>query len=180
MPRVHFLIVCGAFFAKACRLAAVAAILSLAVATAEAATVVALGASNTYGKGVARNEAYPAQLQAILKARGLNVRVVNAGINGDTTAGMLRRMDGVAPKGTDVVILQPGGNDSRRGDGASREANIAEIKSRLTARGIKVIIMENNAFRGLPKQPDGQHLTPEGYRMLAQSYASEVASALGR
>ena len=37
---------------------------------AEAATVVALGASNTYGKGVARNQAYPAQLEAILRARG--------------------------------------------------------------------------------------------------------------
>ena len=159
---------------------ALAAIFCLMAGAAEAATVVALGASNTYGKGVARSEAYPAQLQAILKARGLNVRVVNAGINGDTTGGMLRRMDGVTPKGTDLVILQPGGNDRRRGEGANREANIAEIKSRLAARGIKVIVMENNALRGLPHQPDGQHLTPEGYRMLAQSYASDVARSLGQ
>ena len=159
---------------------ALAAVFCLMAGAAEAATVVALGASNTYGKGVARNEAYPAQLQAILKARGLNVRVVNAGINGDTTGGMLRRLNGVTPKGTDLVILQPGGNDARRGQGASREANIAEIKSRLSARGIKVIVMENNALRGLPHQPDGQHLTPEGYRMLAQSYASDVARALGQ
>ena len=61
-------------------------------ASAHAATIVALGASNTYGKGVARNQAYPAQLEAILRAKGANVRVVNAGINGDTTEGMLQRL----------------------------------------------------------------------------------------
>ena len=70
---------------------AVLAMLAVGVASAEAATIVALGASNTYGKGVARNQAYPAQLEAILRAKGSNVRVVNAGINGDTTEGMLGR-----------------------------------------------------------------------------------------
>ncbi len=84
-------------------------------APADAATVVALGASNTYGKGVARNEAFPAQLEAILRAKGSSVRVMNAGINGDTTEGMLRRLDSVVPNGTSAVILQPGGNDRRKG-----------------------------------------------------------------
>jgi acyl-CoA thioesterase-1 len=37
---------------------------------AHAATVVALGASNTFGKGVSRSQAYPAQLEALLRARG--------------------------------------------------------------------------------------------------------------
>jgi len=46
--------------------------------------------ATTYGKGVARNEAFPAQLEAILRAKGLNVNVINAGINGDTTEGMLQ------------------------------------------------------------------------------------------
>jgi acyl-CoA thioesterase I len=81
---------------------------------AHAATVVALGASNTFGKGVSRSQAYPAQLEALLRARGLSVRVINAGINGDTTGGMLARLDRVVPKGTNVVILQPGGNDQRK------------------------------------------------------------------
>ena len=74
---------------------------------ADAATIVALGASNTFGKGVARNQAYPAQLEAILRAKGANVRVVNAGINGDTTEGMLQRLDRAVPNGTSAVILQP-------------------------------------------------------------------------
>lgn len=148
----------------------------IAATSVHAATVVALGASNTYGKGVARNQAFPAQLEAILRAKGLNVRVVNAGINGDTTEGMLRRMDGVVSRGVSAVILQPGGNDRRKGS----PDRTAEIQSRLSARGIQVIMLQNNALRGLPHQPDGQHLTPEGYHMLAESLASQVAGAIGR
>jgi acyl-CoA thioesterase-1 len=155
----------------------VAAMLGLGIALAEAATIVALGASNTYGKGVARNQAYPAQLEAILRARGANVHVVNAGINRDTTEGMLRRLDSAVPNGTSAVILQPGGhNDTRTG---SPDVS-AEIQSRLRARGIPVVMLHNQILRGLPRQPDGRHLTPEGYRMLAEAIAPQVARVIGR
>jgi len=157
-------------------LALLAAICIFATAPAGAATIVALGASNTYGKGVSRGQAYPAQLEAILRAKGANVRVVNAGINGDTTEGMLRRLDQVVPKGTSAVILQPGGNDRRKGS----PDRTSEIQSQLSARGIPVIMIPNSSFRGLPHQPDGQHLTPEGYRMLAEQVASQVAGVIGR
>ena len=160
------------------RLALVCAMLSFG--SADAATIVALGASNTFGKGVARNQAYPAQLEAILRARGHDARVVNAGVNGETTGAMLRRLDQVVPKGTTVVILQPGGNDRRKGTEADRAASISEIQSQLKGRGIRLIMLENNMLHGLPHQPDGQHLTPEGYRMLAESLAAQVASAIGR
>lgn len=152
------------------------AFLTAGAALAEAATIVALGASNTYGKGVARNEAYPVQLQAILNARGKRVRVVNAGINGDTTEGMLRRLDGAVPNGTSLAIFQPGGNDRRKGS-ADRSA---EIQSRLSSRGIPVVVMGNDMLRGLPHQPDGVHLTPEGYHMLAEAIAARAAAAMGR
>jgi acyl-CoA thioesterase-1 len=143
---------------------------------AQAATVVALGASNTFGKGVSRGEAYPAQLEALLRARGLNARVINAGINGDTTGGMLARLDRVVTKDTNVVILQPGGNDSRK----SAPDKTSEIEVRLAAMGIKVVLLPNGMFRGLPHQPDGQHLTPEGYHKLAEQLVGQVAGALGR
>src|ERR1700737_1178524 len=90
-------------------LAIAAGFSNFAAASADAATIVALGASNTYGKGVARNQAFPAQLETILRAKGLNVRALNAGINGDTTEGMLRRLDSAVPSGANAVILQPGG-----------------------------------------------------------------------
>jgi acyl-CoA thioesterase I len=157
-------------------LSILAAIFIFTSAPAGAATIVALGASNTYGKGVARNQAYPAQLEAILRAKGTNVRVVNAGINGDTTEGMLQRLDRTVPNGTSAVILQPGGNDRRKGS----PDRTSEIQSRLRARGIPVIMIPNGTFRGLPHQPDGQHLTPEGYHMLAEHVASQVAGVIAR
>jgi acyl-CoA thioesterase-1 len=168
----------SAKFASRLVILAVAMMISGGTACA-AAIVVALGASNTYGKGVGRNEAYPAQLEALLRADGHQSRVVNAGINGDTTGGMLRRLDRAVPKGTAVVIVQPGGNDRRKGIEGDRAGNIAAIEQRLRARGIKVIVAENGMTRRLPHQPDGQHLTPEGYRMLAQALLGQVEAALG-
>jgi len=150
--------------------------LSVAGGAAHASTVVALGASNTFGKGVSRSQAYPAQLEALLRARGLSVHVVNAGINGDTTGGMLNRLDRAVPRGTSVVVLQPGGNDRRKG----ATDRTSEIQSRLSALGIKVVMCGNGMLHALPHQPDGQHLTPEGYHMLAEALVGEVAAALGR
>jgi acyl-CoA thioesterase I len=143
---------------------------------AQAATVVALGASNTAGKGVSPSEAFPAQLEAMLRARGLDVHVINAGISGDTTGGMMSRLDSVVTKGTRVVILQPGGNDRRRG----APNYTPEIRSRLRAMGVSVVMVPNGMFRGKPRQPDGMHLTPQGYHMLAQQLVGPVMSALKR
>jgi acyl-CoA thioesterase-1 len=146
----------------------------LQLGAAHAATVVALGASNTAGKGVSPDQAYPAQLQTMLRARGVDVNVINAGISGDTTGGMMARLESAVPKWTKVVILQPGGNDLRKG-----AANYtAELEGRLRAMGVKVVMLSNGMFRGKPHQPDGMHLTPEGYRMLAQQLVGPVTSAL--
>lgn len=142
--------------------------------TADAAIVVAFGASNTFGKGVSRSQSYPAQLEALLRARGLDVRVINAGINGDTTGGMLARLDHVVPRETSVVILQPGGNDRRK----LAPDNTPAIQNRLSAMGIKVVMIPNGMLQGLPHQPDGQHLTPEGYHMLAEELVGQVVAAL--
>jgi acyl-CoA thioesterase-1 len=142
--------------------------------TAHAATVVALGASNTAGMGVSPDQAYPAQLQTMLRARGLDVNVVNEGISGDTTGGMMARLESAVPKGTRVVILQPGGNDLRKGT----PSYTAELQSRLRAMGVRVVMLPNGMFRGKPHQPDGIHLTPEGYHMLAQQLLPSVVSAL--
>lgn len=89
-----------------------ALVLSSAVETAPL-NIVAIGASNTFGWGVGSQNAYPAQLQALLRKRGIDANVTNAGVPGDVTAGMLRRLDTAVPSGTSVVILQPGTNDLR-------------------------------------------------------------------
>jgi acyl-CoA thioesterase-1 len=147
------------------------------------AQIVALGASNTAGKGVAPQSAYPAQLETMLRSRGYTGRVVNAGINGDTTAAMLARLDSVVPNGTRLVILQPGGNDRRRGgDETGREANISRIVAQLRSRGVQVVMLENQMLHAVPPQyhqPDGQHLTPEGYQLLASWLLPQVSQAIG-
>jgi len=150
---------------------------SIAIVGPAHAQVVALGASQTAGKGVSSEQAYPAQLESMLRARGNNVHVSNAGVSGDTTSGMLSRLDSAVPEGTRVVILQPGGNDARKGRAGDRAGNIAAIESRLRARRIRTIIVENAWFRGLPRQPDGQHLTPDGYRAIAARLLPQVGRA---
>src|ERR1051325_768543 len=124
-------------------------ILMVSGAQAAGVTIVALGASNTYGKGkgshpggVPQSQAFPAQLQALLKARGIDARVINAGIPGDTTGGMLARLNSAVPDGTKVVILQTGGNDARRGVGGEAAGNTSQITGKLQARGIKVIMLD--------------------------------------
>jgi acyl-CoA thioesterase-1 len=158
-------------------LATFAALAMLAQAgIAQAATVVALGASNTAGKGVSPGQAYPTQLESLLRARGLDVTVINAGVSGDTTGGMMARLDSVVPKGTRVVILQPGGNDLRK----NAPNYTAALQGKIRAMGARLVMLPNSMLRGKPHQPDGVHLTPEGYHMLAQQLVGPVAAALGR
>jgi acyl-CoA thioesterase-1 len=147
----------------------------LTVSAASAAEVVALGASNTYGQGVDREQAYPEQLQAMLAAHGQAVTVANAGISGDTTGSMLARFDSVVGSDTRVLVLQPGGNDVDR---AETIANVAQIKQKAVQHGIAVVMVPNLLLFRLPKQPDEMHLTPEGYRTVAQTLLPQVLQAL--
>ncbi|MBV9235537.1 MAG: hypothetical protein JOZ94_06865, partial [Xanthobacteraceae bacterium] len=73
-------------------MAAVVALLATSAARAASITIVAVGASNTSGFYVATEQAYPAQLEAMLRAKGVNARVINAGRPFDVTAGMLARI----------------------------------------------------------------------------------------
>jgi acyl-CoA thioesterase I len=152
-------------------------------AQADAVTIVALGASNTAGWGVPFDEAYPARLQALLQARGIDAVVRNRGIAGDTTGGMLARLESVVRPGTRLVILQPGTNDEHLGLGGERAGNIAKMRTLLDARGIKLIVIENAVLDALPRselREDGLHFTAAGYAMLAERILPEVLAALGR
>jgi acyl-CoA thioesterase-1 len=135
------------------------------------AQVVALGGSNTEGRGVSSSESYPAQLQAMLRARGSNLTVSNAGVSGDTTGGMLARLSSAVPEGTRIVILQFGGNDFKRKNSAEmRAANIASIQQEFRKRGIRMLNAQPLVLSARSAgfvQPDGIHLTAEGYRRVA-------------
>jgi len=145
--------------------------------------IVALGASNTEGWGLSPEHAYPVRLQALLRAKGIDATVANAGIAGDTTGGMLARLDSAAPTGTQIVILQPGTNDERMGLGAERAANIETMRSHLAARNTQLVVIENAVLDALPRselRDDGIHFTPAGYAILAERILPQVLGALGK
>jgi acyl-CoA thioesterase I len=160
----------------------VAAFASLALTAATPAAqpkpapvnVVAIGASNTWGWGVGARNAYPERLEDLLKADGIDARVVNAGVVLDTTAGMLRRLDAAVPDGTHVVILQPGGNDKRffRSE-EQRAANIEAMVQRLKARNIAVIVYDP-VFPPEAYQWDRIHLTADAHAKIAAELLPQV------
>jgi acyl-CoA thioesterase-1 len=101
------------------------------------AQIVALGHSAARGY-VAENEMWSAVLESMLRARGSQVHVTNAGVNGETTAAELARVDSAVPAGTKIVILTINGyNDAHELVAGSFDAaaNIAAIKGKLRARG---------------------------------------------
>jgi len=93
---------------------------------------VVLGDSLAAGYGLDPNEAYPALLQKKIKEAGWNFIVVNAGVNGDTTAGGLRRVEWLLKRRLDVLLLELGGNDGLRGITVeSMKANLQAIIDRV-------------------------------------------------
>lgn len=147
-------------------------------ADAAATEVVALGASNTAGKGVGSLSAWPAQLQRLLRSKGYDVHVVNAGISGDDTGRMALRLDRAVVGGTQVVILDKAtSNDRRRG--VDTGANIAKMAGRLRARKIKVIVIPAmHKWADYHLQPDGIHITEEGHAAVAAKLAAAVIAAI--
>ena len=126
------------------------AILALTVlyatyAFADPLRIVVLGDSLTAGYGLSEGEAFPAQLEAALRDKGHSVRIVNAGVSGDTTAGGLARLDWALADGPDgppdAVIVELGGNDGLRGfEPAVTKANLDTILTRVRERGLPVLL----------------------------------------
>lgn len=108
---------------------------------AGAPLVVFLGDSLTAGLGLGEADAYPALVGAALTATGTSVRVVNAGVSGDTTAGGLRRVDWLLSQHPAVVVIALGANDGLRGLSVSEmESNLRAIVSRSKAAGARVLL----------------------------------------
>ncbi len=119
---------------------AVALVLISAPAAADR-VVVAIGDSLTAGFGLAPADTLPAVLERRLRAGGLEVGVVNAGVSGDTTAGGRARLDWALPSRVDLVILALGANDMLRGIApATARGNLEAMLARLAERGIPVLL----------------------------------------
>jgi acyl-CoA thioesterase-1 len=103
--------------------------------------MVVLGDSLSAGLGLSTSAAFPARLQKALKAKGIDVDMINAGVSGDTTSGGRDRLDWSVPEGTEAVILELGANDALRGiDPKVARDSLTEILTRLQARKIAVLL----------------------------------------
>lgn len=107
--------------------------------------ILALGDSLFAGYGLGEGEGYPAQLERALRARGINARIADAGVSGDTTAGGLQRLAFTLdsqPQPPEVVLISLGGNDMLRGlPPEQTRANLDAILTELDKRGIRAVVM---------------------------------------
>jgi len=110
--------------------------------------IVAFGDSLVAGYQLAPGESFPAQLQEKLREEGVNARVINAGVSGDTTADALARLDWALPGEADAVIVELGANDALRGFdlGETRKA-LDDILARLKERDLPVLLAGMEAPR---------------------------------
>jgi acyl-CoA thioesterase-1 len=111
----------------------------------EEVAVLAFGDSLFTGYGLGEGDSYPVRLERALRARGINARIANAGVSGDTSAGALQRLAFTLNSQTrppDLVIISLGGNDMLRGlpPEQSRE-NLGAILAELKKRRIPVVLL---------------------------------------
>ena len=100
--------------------------------------ILALGDSLTEGLGVAQKDNYPSQLQRLLPK---HVEVINAGLSGETSSGLLNRLDWVLKQKPDLTILTIGANDAMRGLPLDlTKQNIDDAIKRIKQSGSQVIL----------------------------------------
>jgi acyl-CoA thioesterase-1 len=113
---------------------------SVAAESPKPLTILAFGDSLIAGFGLASRDGFTAKLEAALKAKGIEARVINAGLSGDTSAGGRARLDWALEPKPDFVIVELGGNDGLRGlDPAETRANLDAILGKLKAKGVGVL-----------------------------------------
>jgi acyl-CoA thioesterase-1 len=133
-------------------------------AAARTPKILAFGDSLTAGFGLAPDESFPAQLEARLRADGIDAHVINAGGSGDTTAGGLARLDWSLAEQPDLVILELGANDMLRGtDPDVARANLDKMIAKVKASGARLLLvgMQSSLNWGEKYRTDFDRIYPE-------------------
>jgi acyl-CoA thioesterase-1 len=116
--------------------------LSLFQAAPTPKVILFYGDSLTAGYGLSTEEAFPNQVEKRLKEKGKTVKVVNAGLSGETSAGGLSRLDWVLRQPIDIFVLELGANDGLRGLPLDQtEANLQKIIDKVKIKNPKVKIV---------------------------------------
>jgi acyl-CoA thioesterase I len=130
--------------------------------------IVVLGDSLASGFGLLFSPAFPERLEQVLRAKGIAVTIVNAGVPGDTVSDGLRRLGSSVPEGTDAVIIELGPNDAERGvDPNVTKAGLASMLQWFKQRHIQVLL---TGMRGFASEGDAY------VRAFAAIYPSLAAS----
>lgn len=159
----------GAFSQGFKLLMAIIALSAPTLTNAEPVVIAALGDSLTQGYGLAAQNGFVPQLQIWLTAKGEDVRILNAGVSGDTTAGGRARVDWTLTPDVQALIVILGGNDIMRGiDPATSRANIAAILETATQRDLPVLLVGMPAPRNFG--PDYKAQFDALYPELAKEY----------
>jgi acyl-CoA thioesterase-1 len=167
-------------------------------ASAAPLKIVAIGDSATSGWLVARKDAYPAELERQLRAKGHDVTVKNAGIPGDTSAGALKRLDRAVDPDTRIALVEIGTNDLRlHVPAATMRANVAEIVRTLQKRRVSVLLIGLGSLdlsavardahvpyaqfklpKGQYRAADGAHFNAAGYRIVVRRMLPAVEALI--
>ena len=115
-------------------------------------SVIFVGTSITAGLGLEPDSAYPSLIQQKIDSAGLPVSVVNAGVSGETTSGLLQRLDWLLRGNFDVLILETGANDGLRGIPAGTvRQNIQTAVNRIKASrpSARIMLVQMEALPNL-------------------------------
>jgi acyl-CoA thioesterase-1 len=138
--------------------------------------ILAFGDSLLAGYGLNDGESYPARLEQALRARGINARIANAGVSGDTTAAGLDRLDFTLNSQTpkpELAIISLGGNDMLRGlPPANTRNNLEAILERFKRDNIRVVLLGMLAAPNLGKDYAAK-FNPI-YPQLAEKYGATL------
>ncbi|MFN4181221.1 MAG: arylesterase [Candidatus Paceibacteria bacterium] len=104
--------------------------------------IIAVGDSLTAGYGLPLAESYPMQLEKKLNENGFSVEVINAGVSGETTAGLLERVDFIKSNEPDMILITIGGNDALR----NLPIENTEKNIRAILQGFKKTVPEDKIF----------------------------------
>ncbi|HST08676.1 MAG TPA: arylesterase [Gemmatimonadaceae bacterium] len=131
------------------------AVASSTPVTERVPVVLFFGTSLTAGYGLAPEQAFPALIEKKAQDEGVPIKVVNAGLSGETTAGAVRRIDWVLRTPADLVVIEGGANDALRGLSpdaarANLEKLIAAVRARQPMARIALVQMEAPPNYGVP------------------------------
>ena len=143
---------------------------------ADEVVIAALGDSLTQGYGLPADQGFVPQLETWLQARGHDVRLINAGVSGDTTAGGLARIGWTLTDDVEALIVTLGGNDLLRGlpPEAARD-NLDGILEAADAAGVQVLLVGMQA--PLNYGPDYKAAFDAIYPDLAASHGALYAES---